>query len=206
MKIKVLFTVVAIFLFISFALADSPLTSTDFSEAYKDTSIIIEISKAGGEFSLKYMDYLADENNPIDLKMALINKIGWNISGKSNSIAYLNYLIKRKGYANKQDFIDNGSGHELLCMAYLKALDDYFNVDEAIIYANAALERNSRSYTFNIIAALIKAQKAMDGNWCDVYKLTNNVRSNKKLKMDMKKEAIDIIFEYMDIYKDNCDK
>jgi hypothetical protein len=44
----------------------------------------------------------------------------------------------------------------------------------------------------------------MDSDWCEVYNLTNSVRENKELKIDMKEEAISIIFDYMDIYKDDC--
>ena len=86
-------------------------------------------------------------------------------------------------------------------MAYLKALDDYFDVDEAIVYAKKATGKNKNSYTTNIICALIEAQKAMGSDWSEVYNLTNNVRLNRSLNRDMKEEAVKIIFEYMDLYK-----
>lgn len=44
----------------------------------------------------------------------------------------------------------------------------------------------------------------MDSNWCKVYTLTNDVRIDETLTKDMKEEAVNIIFEYMDIYKDYC--
>ena len=60
------------------------------------------------------------------------------------------------------------------------------------------------SYTFNIITALIKAQKAFDTDWCKVYILTDNVRKDKSLIGDMDIKAIAIIFDYMDLYKEDC--
>ena len=84
------------------------------------------------------------------------------------------------------------------------AMDNYFNVDEAINYANIAILKNPKSYTFNIITALIKAQKISRGNWCEIYTYSNNVRQNKTLVNDMKTTAISIIFNYMDLYKKYC--
>ncbi len=86
-------------------------------------------------------------------------------------------------------------------MAYLQALDNYFDVSQAIIFAEQALTKNPKSYTFNIICALIKAQLAFDSDWCKVYSLTNEVRLYESLFKDMDEEAIKIIFEYMDLYK-----
>jgi len=198
----------SILAFISFhftAFADSPLTSTHFSTAYKNVPIVLQASESNGELKPKLMEFLSDENQAIDLKMAVINMLGWNFAGKSNATAFLNHLKKKNGYADKKDFLKNGNKADLLCMAYLKALDNYFKVDEAIEYADAALENNPKSYTFYIIAALIKAQKAFDNNWCDVFRITDHVRQNKNLKLDMKKAATEIIFGYMDLYKSSCE-
>ena len=70
--------------------------------------------------------------------------------------------------------------------------------------AQKAKLKKKNSYTINIICALIEAQKAMGSDWCEVYNLTNNVRINDALQIDMKEDAIKIIFEYMDLYKDYC--
>ncbi len=49
-----------------------------------------------------------------------------------------------------------------LSKAYIKAMENYSEVDEAIILADKAIAKNkNRSYTFNIIAALIKALKKL---------------------------------------------
>lgn len=181
--------------------ADSPLTSTIISEAYKDSEIIQLASKTDGSLTIELMNYLTEDKNPIEIKIALINVLGWDFDGKNNSTQFYDYLKEKNDLKN----INKASAEILICYAYLKAMDNYFDVDDAIKYAQKAKSKNEEnSYTINIICALIEAQKAMDSDWCEVYKLTNNVRVNTTLNKDMKDDAIKIIFEYMDLYKDSC--
>jgi hypothetical protein len=150
------------------------------------------------------MNYLTDENKPIDVKMALINQLGWNTFKKSNPSRFLKYLMSNNGYKIEDDFYNNGNGDQLLCMSYLKAIYNYHEVDGAIRYSERALTKSPKSYTFQIISALIKAQKSLNSDWCKVYRFTDEVRRNTTLDKDMKEEAIAIIFKYMDNYKDSC--
>jgi len=184
--------------------ADSPLTSTNISKAYQDLSIVIKATEAEGILTNELIEYLLNEENPIANKIALINELGWDIDGKNNAAIFLDYLIQKQGYGDQEDFLNNGKDFELLSMAYLKALDDYFNVSEALIYAERALSKNSESYTYNIITALIEAQIATRGDWCKVYKSTDQVRTKTSLETDMRDEAVTIIFDYMDSYKKYC--
>ncbi|MCF6364946.1 MAG: hypothetical protein L3J35_01975 [Bacteroidales bacterium] len=205
MKIKIiLLSLLAVFSVSSTAYADSPLTSTHFSKAYEDEAIIIKASKSNGILTPELMNYLIDKQNPVAVKMAVINKLSWDINGKSNTGIFIDYLKKKKLYKNEDKFIKKGKGDVLLCVAYLKVMDNYNDIDDALKYAEYALKKNSKSYTYNIIAALIKAQKAFNSDWCKVFKLTDNVRNNNSLKIDMKVEAITIIFDYMDLYEAEC--
>lgn len=188
-------------------LADSPLTSTQISNAYKDYAIIQLASESNGNITVDLMDYLYEKSNPIDVIIALINEIansGWRIefNEKNNAAIFLEYLEqKESGFSMN----GNPNAEILITYAYLKALDDYFDVSEATQWADMAKYRNEESYTINIVWALIHAQQALNSDWCEVYKLTNSVRENKALAKDMKEEAISIIFDYMDLYKDDCE-
>jgi hypothetical protein len=184
--------------------ADSPLTSTYFSKAYEDVKIIQSAGATKGVLTEELMMYLIDSLNPIEIKIALINKLGWDMKGKNNSTIFYNYFETKYNYKNIDEFVNNSSSTNIICMAYLKALDNYFGVDDAISYAKKARLKNDKSYTINIVLALIEAQKLMNSNWCLVYRIANNVRCDTSLKMDMKKDAVDIIFIYMDIYKNDC--
>ena len=197
-------TLILFFLLSSICFADSPLTSTEFSKAYLNEPVVIKASKAKGKLSNELMIYLTDETKPVDVKLALINKLSWNVKDKNNATIFLKYLIQEKIYKNKDDFFDNGKGDHLLCFSYITAMDDYNDVTDAIRYSGYALSKNPKSYTYQIISALIYAQKVIFSDRCQVYKLTDEVRNNNSLNRDMKVEAISIIFEYMDLYKHNC--
>ena len=202
MKRKLLIIVVIGLLFNQNLLAGSPLTSTNIHEAYKDSAIIQLALKTEGKLTVALMNYLSDTKKPIELKIALINALGWDFNGKNNSTLFYEYLKENQ---NLKD-INETSADILICYAYLKALDNYFDVDDAIKFAQKAKLKKKNSYTINIICALIEAQKAMGSDWCEVYNLTNNVRINDALQIDMKEDAIKIIFEYMDLYKDYCEE
>jgi len=205
MKTKpILLTILISFILISTVFGDSPLTSTEFSSAYATEHIIIKASKTNGILTDELMNYLAIDNNPISIKVSIINKLGWDTHGKNNSSIFLELLKSKKSYSTEEVFLKNGTGDELLCMAYLKAMDNYFKVDDAIRYSGFAITKNPKSFTYQIITALINAQKVIYSDRCQVYKLTNEVRNSATLNKDMKEESISIIFDYMNKYKHNC--
>jgi phenylalanine-4-hydroxylase len=151
------------------------------------------------------MLFLNGKSNPIYLKIAVINKLGWNINGKNEAEVFWQYLKKNNKFKSFEDFKKKGTAEQLICYAYLKALDNYNDVEEAMAYAQIAIKKDKKaSYTINIICGLIEAQYYFNGNWCMVWKSTNKVRNNKKLNVDLAPEAIKNIFEYMDLYKDQC--
>ena len=184
--------------------ADSPLTSTAISEAYQDVKIVKKAIKSKGLLNKKLMKYLANPKKPIDVKIALVNELGWVLDGKDNASIFWKYLQKKHDYEDRKDFLAKADGELMICMAYVKALDNYQNVTEALSYARRAKSKNKVSYTVNIVCALIEAQKAFDRDWCKTYQITNEVRTNAVLQKDMKEEAIQIIFDYMDLYKEYC--
>jgi len=73
--------------------ADSPLTSTDFYKAYLDVPIVAAAAKNPGKLSNEAKAYLFDDNNPLDVKLALINAVGWRMEGLSTYTDYLRYCF-----------------------------------------------------------------------------------------------------------------
>jgi len=183
--------------FISVAVADSPLTSTYFCTAYSGSAEVQKAINSNGVLTPELMKVLNSKKHSTAVKVAIINAIGWNFDGQNNYTAYKEFLGKKMGKGQQK--ADN-----LLCLAYLKAMDNYFDCNEALKLAGEALALNPQSYTFNIIHALIYAQVMFDSSWCELWKATNAVRVNSTLQQDMNAEAIRIIFEYMDLYKEEC--
>jgi hypothetical protein len=183
--------------------ADSPLTSTDFYKAY-ETQSIIKSTPHMGLITNEMLQFLTDPSAPIDVKLALVNKLGWDIDGKNNSELFLQFIQKNKGYQSENEFIEKSNGYDLICYAYLKAMDDYFEVKDALIIAVKASEKQPTSFSVNFITKLIYAQDILYENSCEVYQSVDEVRENKDLVLDMKIEAIEIVFEYIREYKKYC--
>jgi hypothetical protein len=189
------------------AKADSPLTSTEFYKAYQEVAIVKVAMGSEGKATQPILEYLDNEKNLIDIKMAVINSLGWNYDGLHNAELYYSHVNRNNTFSSIEDFTLNARPDQRLCYAYLLAMDNYFDVITAASIANDVIssEKTANSYTYNMIAALINAQLAMDYDWCEVYHITNNVRQNTTLKKDFRMAAIPLIFEYMDLYAESCD-
>lgn len=180
------------------ASADSPVTSTDFYRAYINVDIV-RTAKEKGVLDEEIANYLHSSENPIDVKAAVINAMGWKFEGKSNAKDYV-----RLFYSDDIDNLDLDSinGDELFCISYMMALDDYFNVDRALPLMEKAYEKENTNFTVAMIRAMLKGQVDLfNGNWGMVWVNTKNVLDDKTLEKDMKQEAIDIIVEYMKLYE-----
>jgi hypothetical protein len=182
--------------------ADSPLTSTPFHEKYTDIDIVLKAEQLG-IMNQEFADYLHDRSNPDDVKAALINALGWSTDGKSNAEIY-NTLIHKKQITEAD--ISALNANELFVIGYLKALDNYFDVSNAILFLRQARIKNSNSFTYSIIEALAKSQKAMEKDFCKVWKYASKVFSNKDLEIEMREDARKMIYDYMVIYKKDCDR
>jgi len=184
--------------------ADSPITSTDFYKAYLDDEMVLKASNNNGALTQEFCEYLNDNNIDIANKLALINAISWDYDGQNNFNIYQNYLIKNVRKIKEKNFLKKCSTEQLICLAYLKAMDDYFNVDAAYLIAQTAIDKGTNSYSIHIVYGLIKAQYEFNDDWCETFKATDDVRKNNSLEIDMNADAIKIIFDYMDLYRDDC--
>lgn len=203
MKTKLTFLIIFLFAGI-IAKADSPITSTDFHTEYLDVKMVEYAAKSDGVLDKNMCKFLNKKNVPIAHKVALINALSWDFDGKDNFSIYLDYVLEKSKKIKESNYMSKCSAEQLICLAYLKAMDNYFDVEDALFLAEKAIYKNETSYTIHIIHGLIKGQHEFDYNWCNVYKATDNVRQNEGLRMDMRESAIKIIFEYMDLYGEEC--
>jgi hypothetical protein len=204
MKIKNLLLCLSFFFLAQNSFADSPLTSTEFYKGYIDIAIVKQARKSDGIITEKQLQFLTNAKNPIVIKLALINSLGWDTKGKSNAPEYLDYLFEQKPHLNYKNFINKASAEELICYAYLKAMDDYFNVKSASVFARQAMRKAPTSYSIHLIGTLIQVQGTNQNNWCTVYTKMNQVRINKKLQLDMRLISAAAVFGYTDGYKEYC--
>jgi hypothetical protein len=192
--------------------ADSPATSTPFYEAYLDYEIVKKADEKG-VIDLEIAEFLASRSNPLHVKAAAINALSWKFEGKDNSGIFMCYLSLLYGKSPSELGIEDLRVDDVFCLGYLMLMDDYFHPEEAIsaleyvekMYTEAR-QGKRYSFTLAIIAAIAKAQKAMDTDWCEVWTLAEDVLENKDLIHDLRPEAQKIIVDYMIMYKENCDE
>jgi hypothetical protein len=199
-----------ILLISQYVFADSPLTSTDFYNAYKDVSLVQEASASKGRITNEMMEYINDDANPLEIKLAIINAIGWEHKGIMVSKLYFMFVMNKKKYKTEfgGDFMAfkwYATRDELICYAYMKALDNYFDVTDAFEIAGEAARKYPDSFAVNMIYNLIKCQGLTAfGEYCYASKMFLTLKDNPKLKMDMRKESMSYVFEYMTSIGENC--
>jgi len=181
------------------ALADSPITSTDFWKAYKDYPVV---QKAAREktMSLEFAEYLSNPSTPIGVKAAVINALSWAFEGKHNAELYRYYLALRYRCTLDELTPDLLNADEVFCLGYLTVMDDYFHPEGALPLLEAASRRRRNSFTVAIVLALTRAQKAMDDDLEKVWPPVKRVLDDKNLQKDLRPEAVKIILDYMKLY------
>ncbi|OHC08107.1 MAG: hypothetical protein A2545_08470 [Planctomycetes bacterium RIFOXYD2_FULL_41_16] len=183
--------------------ADSPITATKFYEAYLDVKMV-ERAHLEGVMGLEIAEFLTSPEKPIDVKAAVINALSWRFDGKNNAELYAYYLALLYHVSVAELDTEFLSVDEIFCMGYLTAMDDYFHPEKALPILEEAHKVIKESFTVSIILALTRGQKAMDYDWCEVWRLTEEVLKNKELRQDLRPEAIKMIMDYMILYKEYC--
>jgi hypothetical protein len=168
-----------------------------------DVPMVQEASLSKGRITTDMMEYIDDDVNPLEIKLAIINAIGWDNNGLMNSKMFFMYVMNKKKYQTEYGgdytaFKMYATRDELICYAYMKAMDNYFNVADAYAIAGDAARKYPDSFAVNMICALIKAQGLTAyEEYCYSSKMFLSLKDNPKLKLDMKKEAMTYVFEYM---------
>jgi len=183
--------------------ADSPATSTPFSQAYLDCEIVRQAGDQG-VLTDDMCRFLTDLNIPIDHKAALINALSWAFEGKDNGERFSRYLFKKYRFQTKKLPLYGLNGSELMCLGYLKLLDDYFHPEPALIILEKAVKIKSSSFTVHIVNAIARGQVAFDSDWCRIWKYAEAVFGDASLTPDMRPDAIQIIRDYLILYQESC--
>ena len=191
--------------------ADSPLTSTYFYKAYSEETYIKEALILNHEANDKILTVLSDNQTKLELKLAIINALGWQTNGNKNSSLFLSFLIKNGKYKSELDLINSRNQYDLICYAYLKAMDNYFNVSSALEIAQAAEKLDNNSKSIRIIHALIGAQNVLNESkyslnktFCKVYKSAKPINKLSLLNNDFSDSALQFILPYINSYKKYC--
>lgn len=202
-KLLVVLIVTLLFLLPGISYADSPITATNFHEAYQDVKMV-QRAHLEGVMGLEIAEFLSSPENPIDVKAAVINALSWRFEGKNNAELYTYYLGLLYHMSITELNTDFLSADEIFCLGYLVAMDDYLHPENAIVLLEEAHKVMKDSFTVSIILSLAKAQMAFEQDWCEAWKVVENVLRNTELKQDLRTEAKKTITAYMILYREYC--
>ena len=201
---KKLFTLVTLMAAWTVCWADSPLTSTHFAEAYSDHPMVqMANEEMQGDIPTTLLNFLADKNAPVDVRLAVINKLGWNFDGTTMGAQLGEYLMGRYKVKNEKKLVKKLDAKTLAVYAYAKAMSNYFDVTSASEMGHQAMKKDKdKSFSVAFISSLIDAQIYLDSDWSMVHKVVANVLNNGSLRLDMRQEAIDNVMDYINLYKE----
>ena len=200
---KRLLTAIALMLAFTAGWADSPLTSTHFAEAYSDHPMV-QMADEMMQYDMPttLLNFLANKNEPVDVRLAVINKIGWNFDGTTVGAQLGEYLMGRYGAKDEKKLVKKLDAGTLAVYAYAKAMSNYFDVKAASELGHQAVKKNkNKSFSVAMASALIDAQVYLDSDWGMVHKVVADVLHDGSLHLDMRQEAIDNIMEYINLYQ-----
>ncbi len=201
---KRLLTTIALLMAFTAAWADSPLTSTHFADAYSDHPMVQMASQEMQyDIPTTLLNFLANKNEPVDVRLAVINKIGWNFDGTTVGAQLEQYLMGRYNVKTEKKLVKKLDAGTLAVFAYARAMSNYFDVTAASALAQQAVKKNkNKSFSVALISALIDAQVYLDNDWSMIYKAVADVLHDGSLHLDMRQEAIDSIMEYINLYSE----
>lgn len=204
MAMKRLLTLITLLLAFKAGWADSPLTSTYFADAYSDHPMVQMASEnMQGDLSTTLLNFLADKHAPIDVRLAVVNKLGWNFDGTTVGAQICEYLMSRYSVKNEGKLSKKLDAGTLAVYAYAKAMSNYFDVKDASDLCHKAVKKDKdKSLSVALISALIDAQIYLDSDWSMIYPIVNNVLHDGSLHLDIRQEAIDSIMEYINLYSE----
>ncbi|MFH0865418.1 MAG: hypothetical protein V1904_04455 [Bacteroidota bacterium] len=201
---KKIITILVFIISLNNLYADSPITSTTFYTFYSDV-VVVEKAHQSGTVDDTIADYLLSDTVAIDVKAAIINALSWNFNGKNNASLLTSFIMKKYSYSNGFD-LNVLSAEDIFCLGYLTIMDNYFQTEKPIKILTLASSKDPKSFTIQMILALAIAQHDMESDFCAVYKGCVSVKNNMNLKQDMKQNAVDAIFSYINIYKPYCNE
>jgi hypothetical protein len=187
------------------ALADTPVSSSLFSDAYAENPYVQQ-AKQSGYITKEIADYLLGSNDSLGAKAAVINALYFEKASNNNTPILLEQLFAKYNMTEQSLDVSMFSANDLMCLAYVNAMDNFTDVTAANNLIELAREKQPQSFTINMVWGLIQAQVYFFADdWCGVWKVCDNVVNAKSISQhDMRQQAIDKIFEYIVLYKESC--
>ena len=192
------------------AWADSPLTSTDFATAYGEVPAVKSAKERKAAAAYVFLAGTASN----DQKLAVANALGW---GADFATGFFEHLAQQRDVKAAALDVKDLDPSQLFVAGYLVAMADYLELTplkpgakgvwgktgQALVDRAAGALRED--FTVQYVQALVKAQKAMKGNWCDVFRLTHDVLARfPQGQRNLRPAAVEQAEGYLQGYEESC--
>lgn len=178
------------------AYADSPITSTTFYNAYLDIEMVAEAHHSG--LSQEVTRFIASNENPLDQRAAAINAIYSSYAEWDDRNLTDEYAKTVYGKPASSLNFTTLRGDERFVLGYLKALDHYKRPDA--YWLGLARESLPNSMTVALVQSVVKSNESPEAVWFGNCYLERNF-ADKGLIQDIRQGAIDMITDYLSLYK-----
>ena len=196
-----------ILIFTSSLFGDSFLTDTEFFEAYLDV-VMVKKARENQKLDTNLFQFLDDREVAFDIKLAVINALGWHYDNKPGNPQKYEKFLRSKYALTLQDSLisqlDRFSAEELTILAYLTALENYLD-DEILVslapIIKTSVEKDPGSYGVNLVYVLISSQLMLHSRgWVNrAPELWMSLESQPDLKDQLRDEAKQMVAEYYEI-------
>lgn len=192
------------------ARADSPLTSIDFHPAYADVPAVKAVAK--GDLDSAFTFLASDAPN--DQKLAAASALGWE---GDHATPFIEALAHERHVTPEALTAAQLTPSQRFVLGYLVALAGYLDLKALKPGASgvfgmtgeALLEDAARAlptdFAVQYTLALVQAQAAMDGSWCEVFQIPDAVVKRFPAKArNLRPGALEAAQGYLAGYEESC--
>jgi hypothetical protein len=206
MKLKNIFLIISfVVLLVTKSYADSPLTSIEIWRVFPNNS---EVQKA---LKTKKLDNSAiklilNEENSLELRICVINALGWNIkSEKTNSDKLLKAILKKYNVHSINELNVKKYSEIISCYSYVYAMNNYFNVSKILPITIKAVSLDPENMAVNYVYSLIRSQHYLiSKQWCNLYLTFENFKKKNFKSKNIDKSLTNLTYRYINGYRKSC--
>ncbi len=185
-------------------LADSPLTEIEFWKSYQSNPLVSSAEKSK-KLSNKSIEFILNQNKPLEEKLAIINAIGWEFKSHRNNANKLKKAILKRYNISNIDNLDKQDHSGILSVyIYTYAMENYLDLTGILRLSEKLGNVNINNPCVQYILDLIKSQHYFhQKEYCNTYKVFENLETFNKDEKFVK-NIITPTLEYINIYKNYC--
>lgn len=180
--------------------ADCIMNSTEFYKAYLDVLLVNRAHQNKNNFTNEHKEFLMNENNPLDVRMAIVNAFDWDHEGDYYR-QFLDYLKEKTNSRSDEEVIQNASAERLLTLAYLKAMKE-LDIEEDVLRLLSMIQQMPHEQTVSyLLPYVIMVTQYLDfeGQRDQIYPMIEQFILECP-NQDMRPEALGYYMEYMNYY------